>query len=75
MVLVLPLVVAALPTGLNNALSRYLPLNIGLVLFSTHNGNHDIASAFSPWAGFGLLVLYTVVVLGVGCWVLVRRDA
>ena len=32
-------------------------------------------SAFSPWAGFALLVLYTVVTLGIGCWVLVRRDA
>lgn len=74
-VLVLPLVVQALPTGLSNALSRYLPLNIGLVLFSTNTPNDRVASAFSPWAGFGLLVLYTVVVLGIGCWVLVRRDA
>lgn len=30
---------------------------------------------FSPWAGFGLLCLYTAVVLGVGGRLLARRDA
>ncbi len=74
-VLVLPLVVSALPTGISNAVSRYLPANIGLVLFSTNTPPDRVASPFSPWAGFGLLVLYTAVTLGIGCWVLVRRDA
>lgn len=74
-VLVLPLIVEALPVSIGDAMARYLPANIGLVMFSTQGVPDRIASAFSPWAGFGLLVLYTVVVLGVGCWVLVRRDA
>jgi hypothetical protein len=74
-VLVLPLVVEALPAGISNAVSRYLPANIGLILFSSHGPPDRVVSAFSPWAGFGLLVLYTVVILGIGCWVLVRRDA
>jgi len=67
--------VQALPTSISNAVARYLPANIGLVLFSTHGVPDRIGSAFSPWAGFALLVGYTVAILGLGCWVLVRRDA
>ncbi len=74
-VLVLPIIVEALPTGLSNSLARYLPANIGLVMFSTQGVPDRVASAFSPWTGFALLVFYTVVALGIGCWVLVRRDA
>jgi ABC-2 type transport system permease protein len=74
-VLVLPIIVEALPTGLSNALARYLPANIGLVMFSTQGVPDHLVSAFSPWTGFALLVLYTAVTLAVGCWVLVRRDA
>ena len=74
-VLVLPLIVAALPQGINNAIARYLPLNIGLTLFSTHPTGERVPFAFSPWTGFGILVLYTVVTLAVGCLVMVRRDA
>ncbi len=74
-VLVLPLIVQALPMSISNAVARYLPANIGIVMFSTHGVPDRIGPAFSPWTGFGLLVLYTVVVLGAGCWVLVRRDA
>ena len=74
-VLVLPLVVQALPMSISNAVARYLPANIGLVLFSTHGVPDRVGPAFSPWSGFALLVLYTVVVLAIGCWVLVRRDA
>jgi hypothetical protein len=74
-VLVLPLIVEALPTSIMNAVSRYLPANIGIVMFSTHGVPDRVVSAFSPWTGFALLVLYTVVILAAGCWVLVRRDA
>ncbi len=74
-VLVLPLIVQALPMSISNAVARYLPANIGLVMFSTHGVPDRVGPAFSPWMGFALLVLYTVVTLGVGCWVLVRRDA
>lgn len=75
LVLVLPLIVQALPTSISDAVARYLPANIGLVMFSTHGVPDRLGSAFSPWTGFAILVLYTVVILGIGCWVLVRRDA
>ncbi|HWF23236.1 MAG TPA: hypothetical protein VG226_13860, partial [Acidimicrobiales bacterium] len=39
-VLVLPLIVQALPTSISDAVARYLPANIGLVMFST-NGLPD----------------------------------
>ncbi|HEX8005214.1 MAG TPA: hypothetical protein VF482_02165 [Trebonia sp.] len=29
----------------------------------------------SPWAGLGIIVAYTAVLLAVGGWLLVRRDA
>ncbi len=74
-VLVLPLIVQALPTSISNALARYLPANIGLVMLSTHGAPDRVGPAFSPWVGFALLALYTGVILGIGCWVLVRRDA
>jgi len=74
-VLVMPLIVQALPTSISNAVARYLPANIGLVLFSTNGTPDRVGPAFSPWNGFALLVLYTVVTLGIGCWILVRRDA
>ena len=74
-VLVLPLIVQALPTSISNAVARYLPANIGLVMFSTHGLPDRIGPAFSPWAGFGLLCLYAAVLLAVGSFVLVRRDA
>ena len=74
-VLVLLLIVQALPTSISNALARYLPANIGLVMFSTHGAPDRVGPAFSPWVGFALLALYTGVTLGIGCWVLVRRDA
>ena len=74
-VLVLPLIVQALPASISNALTRYLPANIGLVMFSTHGVPDRVAAAFSPWTGFALLVAYTAAILGLGCWVLVRRDA
>ena len=75
LVLVLPLIVQALPMSISNAVARYLPANIGLVMFSTNGLPDRVGPAFSPWTGFALLVLYTVVILGFGCWVLVRRDA
>jgi hypothetical protein len=74
-VLVLPLIVQALPASISNAVSRYVPANIGFVMFSTHGVPDRIVGAFSPWAGFGLLGLYTAVILALGGWVLARRDA
>lgn len=74
-VLVLPLIAQALPVSISHAVARFLPANIGVVMFSAQGLPNDLGPTFSPWTGFALLVLYTVVILGIGGWVLVRRDA
>ena len=73
-VLVLPLIVQALPNSIPTrcpAICR--PTSASSC--SPPTGSPSVGPAFSPWTGFGLLCLYTVVILAVGCWVLVRRDA
>lgn len=77
-VLVLPIIVSALPASLDDAITRYLPANIGItVVTTTTTEGHLLGGApmFNPWAGLALLGAYTVAVLLLGCWALVRRDA
>ena len=50
-VLVLPLIVQALPTSISNAVARYLPANIGLVMFSTHGVPDRDRSRLQPVGG------------------------
>ncbi|HVC25182.1 MAG TPA: hypothetical protein VND23_05445 [Acidimicrobiales bacterium] len=69
--LVLPLIVAALPSSIGDAVGRYLPANIGVVLLSVAPQAH----AFSPWAGLGVLAGYATAALVIGGALLVRRDA
>lgn len=69
--LVLPLVAAALPTSLGTQIDRFLPAGIGRAMVSLHAGPRS----FAPWPGFLLLCVYTAVVLVVGGVLLVRRDA
>jgi ABC-type transport system involved in multi-copper enzyme maturation permease subunit len=69
--IVLPSVFAALPTGLQNAVERFMPEQIaasstGAVLPEAHY--------FGPWTGLGLLVLYAAVAMGAGMWRFTRRD-
>ena len=35
----------------------------------------EFAEPLGPWAGFGMLILYAAVALGVGGWLMARRDA
>lgn len=75
--LILPLILQALPTSYINAIGKYLPANIGLVLLSNNSGVNAAAfnHMFSPWVGFGVLCVYAVVALGAGIVLTVRRDA
>jgi len=73
LLLVLPLILEALPTSMQNAVNRYeLPVIGSRILNAT---NHGGALTFSPWAGFGVLCGYTLTLLLVGGVLLVRRDA
>ncbi len=69
--LILPLIVAALPSSIGNPVGKYLPANIGVSLLSVRT----FGISFAPWTGFALLCLYAVVTLIVGGILLVKRDA
>jgi ABC-2 type transport system permease protein len=75
-VLVLPLVVQALPTSLTDAITRYLPATIGVIMLSTQTADHVFDTpVFSPWVGFAILGAYAAGVMAVAGWLMVRRDA
>ncbi len=69
--LILPLIVAALPTSISNDIGRFLPADIGHAIISVSPPAHQ----FSAWVGFGILCGYTAVALVVGGWLMSRRDA
>jgi hypothetical protein len=69
--LVLPFIVAVLPDSIGRPLGRYLPSTAGRALFTMNGGD----GMLSPWAGFGIFLLYAVVVLAAAALVLRRRDA
>jgi hypothetical protein len=69
--LVLPIIVTALPSSIGNHIGKFLPANIGVVLLSVQ----PQANSFGPWSGLLLLAGYTAVVLVVGGFLLVHRDA
>jgi ABC-2 type transport system permease protein len=70
LLLVLPIVAAALPGSGGRAVDRYLPSTAGRALF-TMNGGHAM---LSPWTGFGVFLLYTAVVMAFAALALRRRD-
>ena len=69
--LVLPIIVAALPGSFSRTLGRYLPSTTGRALFI--QGGGDAMPA--PGVGFGIFVLYAVVLIAGAGLVLRRRDA
>lgn len=72
LLLILPIIVAALPSSFEADVNRYLPANIGAVMLTAHYHGTD---PFGPWTGFALLCGYAVVALVVGGVLMVRRDA
>jgi hypothetical protein len=71
LVLVLPLLSQALPSSLQDHVSKYLPLLAGTAGMNTVSGSNQLG----PWTGLGVFALYVVAALGIGCYVLRRRDA
>ena len=67
----LPLLVSFLPGGLSDQVGKYLPGQAGITISSVQPD----PAALGPWAGFGLLCLYTAIALGLAAWLLRRRDA
>jgi ABC-2 type transport system permease protein len=74
-VLVLTLIVSAMPQFIINAVSRYLPANIGSSVFALRTpGRLSNVPIFSPLMGLAVLALYAVVLLSAGCVAMNRRD-
>ncbi len=70
-VLVLPLLAQALPSSLQQHVTKYLPLLAGTAGMNTVGGTDQL----SPWAGLGVFAIYVVAGLGIGLYVLKHRDA
>jgi ABC-2 type transport system permease protein len=68
---IVPLVLQAFPSSIKNSVSQYFPSDVGSAMASVHRQAH----ALSPWAAFAVLCGYVVVALGIGAWLMVRRDA
>lgn len=69
---VLPILGRLLPDSWGAHVNAYLPDQAGSVIAVAHAGPDQLLSA---WEGFGVLCLWTAVLLGVGAYLLKRRDA
>jgi ABC-2 type transport system permease protein len=74
--LILPLITVALPSSIGDAISRFLPANIGASMMAVVPGLRvgDGVPVFSPWVGFGILCGYALGAVVIGGVMLVRRD-
>jgi ABC-2 type transport system permease protein len=69
-------VLAQLAAAFTQKLMAYLPIAIVANSLSvTRPTSYEGVWFLSPWAGFGVLCLYAAVTLGVGGFLLARRDA
>jgi len=71
-VFVLPILTQFLPDSWGKHINAYLPEQAGSVVFAAHANSGQLLSA---WEGFGVFCLWTVVLLGLGAYLLQRRDA
>jgi ABC-2 type transport system permease protein len=69
--LILPLIVAALPSSIGGPIGRYLPANIGVAMLSVG----PQAGSFAAWTGFAILCGYAAALLVLGGFLLTKRDA
>lgn len=66
-----PLVSGFLPASFQESVSKYLPAQAGMAVFSVDPDPRSL----SPWAGYGVLLAVVAVSLGVGTVLTNRRDA
>jgi ABC-type transport system involved in multi-copper enzyme maturation permease subunit len=72
LVLVVPPLVSLIPGTIANHVHGYLPTIAGQLVAQTSQQPADV---LSPWQGFGVFCLWTVVLLSACAYLLVRRDA
>jgi ABC-2 type transport system permease protein len=72
-VLVLPILTGLLPDQwFYNHLNAYLPQQAGSLIYAVHQSSGQLLTA---WEGFGVLCIWTVLLLGAATYLLDRRDA
>lgn len=69
--LIVPIIFAFLPSSWQNSYSKYLPSELGRSMMSSFPAAYHLAA----WNALGLLLIYVVVVFGVGITMMIRRDA
>jgi ABC-2 type transport system permease protein len=72
LVLVVPPLISLIPGTIANHVHGYLPTIAGTLVAQTSEQSGDV---LSPWQGFGVFCIWTVVLLGACGYLLVRRDA
>ncbi len=72
MVIVVPPLISLIPGTIANHVHGYLPTVAGMLVTQTSQQSGDVLSG---WQGFGVFCAWTVVLLAVCGWLLVRRDA
>jgi ABC-2 type transport system permease protein len=72
LVLVLVPLSGLLPGSIGDHVSAYLPTNAGSLILKAHPTSDQLLSA---WQGYGVFGLWTIALLAVAGWLLVRRDA
>jgi ABC-2 type transport system permease protein len=69
-------VLAQFVAAFTQSLMAYVPISIvANSLTAVKPMSDDRVQFLSPWTGLGVLCLYAAVTLGVGAWLLARRDA
>ena len=69
---VIPPLTGLLPASWSSHFAQYLPSNAGEVLYGEGN---RLAHPLAPWAGFGVLCSYAVMLIALAAWRLRRADA
>jgi ABC-2 type transport system permease protein len=72
LVLVVPPLISLIPGTIADHVHGYLPTVAGQLVAQSSQQPADV---LSPWQGFGVLCLWTAVLLTACGWLLVRRDA
>ena len=70
-VVVLSNLARTLPGAVGQHIAAYLPTNAGMLITHAHQERTDL---LTPWQGFGVLCLWTALLLGAAAWSLGRRD-
>ncbi|HUY85647.1 MAG TPA: ABC transporter permease [Acidimicrobiales bacterium] len=71
LIMVLPGLVAALPSPWSTDIGKYLPGEAGMNIFSVVSTPNSLG----PWSGFLVFCGWTAVILAIAGWCLVKRDA